>query len=147
MASIPFDPDEIIDAIEESVVEELINFGEIAAQALVFATPVGMPELWQNPPPADYSPGHARFNWRAQINSAILEERPGMDPGGGATVSEMRQVVRSVTNINQEIHFSLTIPYGFRLDNGWSTQRPRGFTEQALNAARAATATQGARAI
>lgn len=135
MPDIPFDPDEIMNAIELSVVDDVINIGELISQAVVFRTPVGKPELWKNPPPADYTPGHARYNWRASIDQPIFEERSGVDPGGGATVAEMRNEIRNLAGVDQTINFTFTIPYGFRLNNGWSTQAPIGYIEQAVNIA------------
>lgn len=132
MAEIPFDVEEIMTAIERGVVEDFIVTGELIAQAVVFRTPVGKPELWKNPPPADYTPGHARFNWRVNINTPIESERQGVDPGGGATVAEMRGVIRGLTSSTQTLNYTLTIPYGRRLNNGWSTQAPAGYIEQAV---------------
>lgn len=146
MAEIPFDPEEIVGAIELAVVEDLIEVGELTAQALVFTTPVGKPELWANPPPADYTPGHARYNWRVAIGQPILAEREGVDPGGGATVAEMRTIIRGINSIDAQLNFTFTIPYGRRLNNGWSTQAPVGYIEQATIIAQQ-TASQNRREI
>lgn len=146
MAEIPFDVDEIIGAIERAVVEDMIEVGELTAQALVFATPVGKPELWKSAPPADYTPGHARYNWRAAIGEAIEDERAGVDPGGGSTVAELRGVVRGLTNVSQTLNFTFTVPYGRRLNNGWSTQAPVGYIELATTIAQQ-TASQNRREL
>ena len=62
-------------------------------------TPIGRPELWKYPAPADYVPGQLRASWVMQIEGTGLQIKITIENGQ---------------------------PYAERVEKGWSTQAPSG---------------------
>jgi len=134
MAGIPFDPDEISRAIEKEVVDIIREDAQAICRTVIFATPVGRPELWQSPPPRNYTPGHARRNWQINIGSPSGRELPGQDRIGTATLSNAISKLRAYRRL-QPIYIENNVPYINRLNQGWSKQAPPRFVEKAIQVA------------
>ena len=131
MAVKPFDAKETftqtmreVNAVKQEIARKVLS-------VVVLSTPVGMPSLWQSPPPPGYTPGHARFSWRTSLNNPITVEVPGFDPGGTATIAAGFAKIKP-SRFFENIWFSNNAPYIGRLDQGWSRQAPANFVNKAI---------------
>jgi hypothetical protein len=96
-------------------------------RSLVEKTPVGNPELWQNPDnkPDGYVGGHARANWSHSIGALVNQEFKEIDATGGASID---RIVGSVpVKAAGKVHYiQNSLPYMQALEDGHSTQAPAG---------------------
>lgn len=107
--------------ISDTLKETIITF----AGKLVERSPVGDPSLWQNPrPPAGYQPGHFVKNWQITNNKNAVEIQ-GYDPRRKDSIQAMTNFVNSST-VGGIYWVSNMVPYAQRLEDGHSTQAPRG---------------------
>lgn len=108
---------------------------------LVRRTPVGNPDLWKanagkvrGDPGyvgADYTGGRARANWLPSLETPSTEVVEEPDPTGAGAISKMAQVTAEF-KLGGKIWIVNNLPYITRLDEGWSTQAPAGFTSAAV---------------
>jgi len=132
MATKPFKPSTIMQALRIQVNEAVkIRLAENVLGSLVLNTPVGQPGTWKSPPPPTYQPGHARFSWSTTTGSAASGDRPGVDPGGAATIARGVSVIQR-SKLSDIIYFTNTAPYIGRLNQGWSPQQPPGMIDRAI---------------
>ena len=96
-------------------------------RSLVEKTPVGNPDLWQNPDnkPEGYVGGHARANWSHSIGALVNQEFKEIDATGGASID---RIVGSVpVKAAGKVHYiQNSLPYMQALEDGHSTQAPAG---------------------
>ena len=96
-------------------------------RSLVEKTPVGNPDLWQNPDnkPDGYVGGHARANWSHSIGALVNQEFKEIDATGGASID---RIISSVpVKAAGEVHYiQNSLPYMQALEDGHSTQAPAG---------------------
>ena len=96
-------------------------------KSLVERTPVGNPDLWQNPDnkPDGYVGGHARANWSHSIGALVNQEFKEIDATGGASID---RIISSVpVKAAGEVHYiQNSLPYMQALEDGHSTQAPAG---------------------
>ena len=96
-------------------------------RSLVEKTPVGNPDLWQNPDnkPDGYVGGHARANWSHSIGVLVNQEFKEIDATGGASID---RIVGSVpVKAAGKVHYiQNSLPYMQALEDGHSTQAPAG---------------------
>jgi hypothetical protein len=96
-------------------------------RSLVEKTPVGNPDLWQNPDnkPDGYVGGHARANWSHSIGALDAKVIETIDATGGASID---RIVDSVpVKAAGEVHYiQNSLPYMQALEDGHSTQAPNG---------------------
>lgn len=94
---------------------------------LVLKTPVGNPDLWQNPnaAPDGYTGGRARANWIASLNAPKIVER---DATTRQSNDEAESIMNSF-NLGDTIYLANNVPYIRRLNEGWSKQAPTGFID------------------
>lgn len=96
-------------------------------RSLVEKTPVGNPDLWQNPDnkPDGYVGGHARANWSHSIGALVNQEFKEIDATGGASID---RIVGSVpVKAAGKVHYiQNSLPYIQALEDGHSTQAPAG---------------------
>jgi hypothetical protein len=95
---------------------------------LVELSPVGDGDLWKSPPPPGYVGGRFRANWQGGNNSVPSNELPDIDPSPAeSNVSTMR-IIGAIPERVAGGNFIITnnLPYGQRLEDGWSTQAPAG---------------------
>lgn len=134
----PFDAKEIEAAILDELTEITQELVVATGTAVVFATPVGNPTLWQNPgsAPPGYVGGHARRNWVAAPDQPPRGELPGIEQSPSVKVSEIKRAAETF-NARRSKRFWLVnnVPYINRLNDGWSTQAPAGFIERGIRAA------------
>lgn len=137
MATKEFDPAEIVVALENATVEIMRKDALAVLTAVTFGTPVGNPDLWQNPSsaPPGYVGGHARRNWLVSEAAPRTDELEGVDASGGLTISEGRGVIDGYDDLGAVLIVQNNVPYINRLNTGHSTQAPAGFVEKATQAA------------
>ena len=96
-------------------------------RSLVEKTPVGNPDLWQNPDnkPEGYVGGHARANWSHSIGALVNQEFKEIDATGGASID---RIISSVpVKAAGEVHYiQNSLPYMQALEEGHSSQAPHG---------------------
>ena len=96
-------------------------------RSLVEKTPVGNPDLWQNPDnkPEGYVGGHARANWSHSIGALVNQEFKEIDATGGASID---RIISSVpVKAAGKVHYiQNSLPYMQALEDGHSTQAPNG---------------------
>ncbi len=119
-----------VNIIKQAVAKSVLS-------VVVLSTPVGMPETWLSPPPPGYQPGHARFSWRTNLNTALGTDMPGIDPGGAATIAHGIGVIRR-SKFRDTIYLTNAAPYIVRLDEGWSRQQRAGFVDRSIRGGLAA---------
>lgn len=147
----PFNAGEIMRELVEEIERDCGRNALRALTAVVLATPVGNPTLWQSPPPPGYVGGHARRNWHVTSGSKSDAELPGVDGAGQLTIAQGMTVItaweRSGVRIGQPLHIQNAVPYIGRLNDGWSTQAPSGFVEKAVLAINGVTVDDGRREL
>ena len=97
-------------------------------RSLVEKTPVGNPDLWQNPDnkPEGYVGGHARANWSHSIGAQVIQEFDVVDATGNA--SNERIASSLPINAGGKVHYiQNSVPYIQALEDGHSSQAPNGF--------------------
>jgi len=108
------------DAVTRKVVLDI-------GRSLVEKTPVGNPDLWQNPDnkPDGYVGGHARANWSHSIGALVNQEFKEIDATGGASID---RIISSVpVKAAGKVHYiQNSLPYMQALEDGHSTQAPAG---------------------
>ena len=96
-------------------------------RSLVEKTPVGNPDLWQNPDnkPEGYVGGHARANWSHSIGALVNQEFKEIDATGRASID---RIISSVpVKAAGEVHYiQNSLPYMQALEEGHSSQAPHG---------------------
>ena len=104
---------------------------------LVAGSPVGNPDLWQNPPPPGYVGGHFRRNWQVSVGGFADGELEGEDNTGATTLAtgkaKIDGFVRSGGGANLVIQNN--VPYANRLAQGWSRQAAAGWVDRQIDAA------------
>lgn len=102
-------------------------------RSLVEKTPVGNPDLWQNPDnkPAGYVGGHARANWSHSIgalNQQEFDEIDGKDWNGhNISRGRIEAALDEIPKMAGKVHYiQNSLPYMQALEDGHSTQAPAG---------------------
>lgn len=130
--AIPFDPEEIREALEDEITDIVRGDAQAISRAVILATPVGNPSLWQSPPPPGYKPGTHRGGWFITINEpGSGDEATSLDTSGGPTIAKAWSRIRTWKVGQGNLVLENHKPAIERLNNGWSTQAPAGFIEQA----------------
>lgn len=101
------------------------------SERLVERSPVGNPSLWQSGAPPGYVGGHFRAQWQHGFNNAPNRELSTTDASGIATTTELNRSIfgSPVAGIHWIVN---TAPYAQRLEDGHSTQAPRGIVSLTL---------------
>lgn len=93
--------------------------------SLVLKSPVGDAKYWKSQPPPGYVGGRFRANWQfgeGQINFSTNES---VDPGGTFLISQMSAKMQP-GQPGRTFYLTNSLPYGPRLETGWSRQAPQG---------------------
>ena len=106
------------------------------ASNIIKGTPVGDPTFWQNPAPPGYSGGSLRGAWHASVNSPDYTKTGRKDKNGAATINGMAQVALNL-DMGQSFYLTNPLPYAYRVEFGWSKQRPNGMLRVAIMQANA----------
>lgn len=139
MARKRFDALEIIESISGEAEDDIRRAAFAILSAVVVATPVGNPTLWQNPnPPDGYVGGHARRNWLVSLGNFTdnIEGEPGDGGSGGNPISEGRAEIDKYNVLVTRLIIQNNVPYMTRLNDGHSTQAPENFVQTAVQAGR-----------
>lgn len=108
-----------VQALPARIIRESVEeFGERLATDW---TPLGNPELWKSPPPADYRPGNLQSSWFFSVGSPSTEKTERTD-------------VRSVNGIQglagiepgQPLYFANSADHAGSIEAGHSSQAPVG---------------------
>lgn len=75
--------------------------------------------------------GRFKGNWQVGISQKVKGVKSSEDKSGGTTFNEGAAVISAQKGF-QDIWISNNLPYGERLNNGWSTQAPAGFVEMSV---------------
>lgn len=88
-------------------------------------SPVGNPLTWKNPPPAGYVGGRFRGNWQLGVGVIPVGVSARIDPDGLETVTAA--IAEIPADASGRVYFYVNnLPYARRLEEGHSTQAPRG---------------------
>lgn len=91
---------------------------------VVYRTPVGDADYWQSPAPDGYVGGRARGSW--QHGTSLTPESSNVydENGSGAIAAIYSSIPKKAAG---KTHYIMSnIPYGQRLETGWSNQAPNG---------------------
>ncbi len=103
-----------------------------ASNGVIENTPVGNPDLWKDPPPPGYAGGRARGNWQSTRGASATGEVDRIDPSGAATAAAGQQVAAQI-QAGEASYITNNVPYIERLNDGWSTQAPKGFVRAIID--------------
>ena len=113
--------------LKEQEIGEVVQ--EIALAALtsvVRMSPVGNPSLWKNPVKG-YVGGRFRGNWFVTIGAPSATSSADIDADGGATIARGSAVIENYPAGDYPVvYLQNNLPYGPRLEGGWSGQAPGG---------------------
>lgn len=94
---------------------------------IVERSPVGDPIQWKDPghAPAGYTGGRFRGNWQYGYGSAPQTVDLGtLDPSGQVSLQRLQAIPDQAAGL---VHYWVNnLPYGPRLEAGWSSQAPSG---------------------
>lgn len=93
--------------------------------AVVMKSPVGDADYWKSPAPPGYVGGRFRANWQYGLGSFDPSTSTKTDKSGASTISAIVGEVGS-SPAGQVHYITNSLPYGDRLENGWSRQAPNG---------------------
>lgn len=102
---------------------------------IVERTPVGNPDLWQNPnaAPPGYVGGRARANW--QVRRTLTDnqlEKVDQSQDGQETVDRGLADLSKIQKPYGIIWIFNNLPYIVRLEQGWSSQAGQGMVDISL---------------
>lgn len=109
-----------IDAVTRKIVLDV-------GTSVVLKSPVGDPTHWQFKAPPGYVGGRFRGNWQYGLTIADGTTET-IDPSGQATIGAIFAKVD--INASGKHHYLVNrLPYGPRLEHGWSRQAPAGMVQ------------------
>ena len=98
---------------------------------IIKGTPVGNPTLWASKPPKGYVGGTLRGSWQASIGQPNRAKTKRKDKDGSATISNVAATITS-WDMGETFYLTNPQPYAYRVEYGWSSQRPKGMVRVAL---------------
>lgn len=93
--------------------------------SLVLKSPVGDAKYWKRPPPPGYAGGRFRANWQFGEGEINFSTNENIDPAGTFLISEMNAKM-TPGSPGRTFYLTNSLPYGKRLEDGWSRQAPNG---------------------
>lgn len=116
----------------ERIHQVTADFAEGLSRQIITRTPVGNPDVWQNPDsaPPGYVGGTARANWIPSIGAPVT-----------SAIDSIADPTPKVTAIKQRIpgtiyYLTNNVPYIERLEyEAWSRQAPRGMMRVSIREA------------
>jgi len=69
--------------------------------------------------------GRFRGNWQPAIGAAPAGTLEAVDPSGAATIAKV-EAVTAAMKVGDVAYLANNLPYGPRLEEGWSKQAPQG---------------------
>ena len=130
----PFSPIEITRSLERTLFEDVGETAFAILRNLVFASPVGDPENWQNPDsaPPGYVGGHFRRNWLVSIGGFNHSELAGADEPAASTLARGKAQTdtwAATAKFNTQLVIQNNVPYAERLAQGHSLQADPGWVD------------------
>jgi hypothetical protein len=125
------------DLVPEAVVQVHAKITLDLLYSLIKKSPVGFPPSWKNPAPKGYVGGQFRSFWQANLSgSATIAQKTNDSRKYGEDPSS-RQTEAANAELGKLAPFSVSyivngLPYGDRLNSGWSRQAPAGFIELSI---------------
>jgi len=78
--------------------------------------------------------GRFRGNWIVSINSPSMEQTPATDASGSGAINKGMAAIEGYdVETTSRIYIQNNLPYGNRLENGWSEQAPEGMVSVTIN--------------
>jgi len=100
------------------------------ANSLIELSPVGNPDLWESKAPKGYVGGRFAANWQYGNNVIGFPEGdlPDIDATGNASRERIEKALpKEAAGL---VHLLVNnLPYALRLEDGWSSQAPRGMVQ------------------
>ncbi len=136
----PFNPIEITRSLERTLFKDVGETAFAILRNLVFRSPVGNPEDWQNPDsaPPGYVGGHFRRNWLVSIGGFNATELEGAgEPAAGTLARGKAQTDTwaATAKFNTQLVIQNNVPYANRLALGHSLQAESGWVDQEIDLA------------
>lgn len=120
----------ITEEVEETVKGTLFSL----SAKIVEGTPVGNPTLWKSKPPKGYIGGTLRGAWNASFGAPDLSISGSIDKTGAVTIGKISTTVDTL-ELGQTFYLTNPQPHAWRVEHGWSSQRPRGMVRVPLGQA------------
>jgi len=93
--------------------------------SLVMKSPVGDPTYWIMEPPPGYVGGRYRGNWQFGFGAADTKITDNVDKSGGVSIGRITSETPNKP-AGGVFYITNSLPYGPRLETGWSRQAPHG---------------------
>ncbi len=125
MAQKPFNPIEITRSLERTLFEDVGETAFAILRNLVFRSPVGNPEDWQNPDsaPPGYVGGHFRRNWLVSIGGFNTTELAGTEEPIAFTLGRGKGQINNFKAARAaRLIIQNNVPYAHPLAQGHSLQ-------------------------
>lgn len=106
-----------LDRLDRIVRESSLEFAERLATDW---TPLGNPELWKSPPPADYRPGNLQSSWFLSVGAPSSETTDRTD------IRAVNHLDRLPAQAGQKVYYSNSAPHAGAIEAGHSHQAPVG---------------------
>lgn len=119
----------INEQVNVTIPEQLEKFQKVIVlelfRRIVLKSPVGNPDLWQNPAgaPPGYVGGRFRANWQITIGTPA----EGVIESTAAPVANVPNLPKFST-----VYITNNVPYAERLEMGWSSQAPSGIVSVSI---------------
>lgn len=111
-----------VDGLSDKVVRKIVFD---VGTALVMKSPVGDASYWTYPAPPGYVGGRFRANWQYGEGSFDASVTENVDPSGALFMRELSGISEKAAG---KVHYlTNSLPYGPRLEEGYSRQAPQGF--------------------
>lgn len=104
--------------------ETVREFGE---QLATDWTPLGNPELWKSPPPADYKPGNLRSSWFFSVGSPSTERTERTD---GRQINGLGALAD--VKAGDRVFLANSADHASSIEAGHSSQAPTGILVNAM---------------
>ena len=133
-----FDPLEISVTLQNVLFEDAAETAFAILRNLVFASPVGDPENWQNPDsaPPGYVGGHFRRNWIVSLGGVTPTVVPGAaEPVAGTLARGKAQTDRWAKSGRTQTTLVIqnNVPYARKLAEGHSLQADAGWIDESID--------------
>lgn len=98
------------------------------AESVVMMSPVGDAAYWKTPAPAGYIGGRFRGNWDYGFNAIPNSEYASIDATGSISLGRIETglIGKQAAGVH---YLANNLPYGQRLEEGWSGQAPNGMVQ------------------
>jgi hypothetical protein len=114
-----------VQALSRQIVAETVR--EFGSSLVTEWSPIGEPETWKAPPPADYRPGNFRSSWFLSV---------GAPTGETTEATDQREVhhldLLNGLKVGETVHLCNSAPHASSLEYAHSAQAPAGIMVNAI---------------